>query len=385
MTDVNIASRKFAKATIKDVSEAAGVSITTVSHFMNGRKFACSVETAKRIQEAIRTVHYAPGPSARRARYQATRTIGLCLDSPDDISETYDPRRTYHEGLSRAIVREADESSYALLHYPRNVRHGDSAEAFLDGRVDGLIFGSGPCDRRVHDLADAGLPTVIVNRLANAPDACGVVAFNESDAVSLAMDHLWELGHRRIAHLAGPVGPAVAGIDLLQASTILHSGAVSTQADVFPSDSAIRRCEAYIRYMRDRNGFDPSLLVSLGSWADGSEIDVDEVLCRWFSLPKPPTAVFCVNDSLAIALNAAARRAGIDVPGTLSIVGVGNKVAVEEAVPAITSVDIPAEAAGREAMRLLLRMLGGDELTHEDLRIVMPVTRLIVRSSAARI
>jgi DNA-binding LacI/PurR family transcriptional regulator len=384
-TSVKIASRKFTKATIKDVAESARVSVTTVSHFLNERKFACSAETAERIKEAIRTLHYAPGPSARRVRDQATHTVGLCIDSADDISETFDPRRTYHERLNRAIVREADEASYALLHYPRSIRHGTTAEAFLDGRVDGLIFGSGPSDRRVHDLVDAGLPTVIVNRLADAPDAAGVVSISERDAINLAMSHLWELGHRKIAHLAGPTAEIVDG--LVMFSRIANSSQDSSSGliDGFPSDSANRRCEAYIGFMRERSVFSPSLLISAGSWADSKEVAVDAVLSHWLELSSPPTAVVCVNDSLAIALNAACRRQGVRVPDDLSIIGIGNRASTEEAQPALSSVDIPVEELGRESMRLLLRMMDGDELDREQLRIELPVTRLIVRKSTAAV
>lgn len=382
---MKIVSRKFAKATIKDVAECAGVSVTTVSHFVNGRKFACSAETAERIKEAIRTMHYAPGPSARRARDQATRTIGLCVESADDISDSYDQRRSYHERLNRAIIREADAEAYALLHYPYCVRHGDSAEAFLDGRVDGLILGAGRCDQRAHELTSAGLPTVLVNRVADVPDECGLVSIKETDTAALALDHLWELGHRRIAHLAGPVAFSVPGSHLATVQAGEEHEIFQGRMDTIPSDSANRRCDAYIKYMSARDAYDPALIGSAGSWADASTIEVDDILDLWLNLPEPPTAVFCANDSLAIAVTVAARRTGIAIPTSLSVVGVNNQAAAEEAVPPITSVDIPAEDLGREAMHLLLRMLAGGEFGRDQLRIELPVTRLVVRCSTSQV
>jgi DNA-binding LacI/PurR family transcriptional regulator len=158
-------------------------------------------------------------------------------------------------------------------------------------------------------------------------------------------------------------------------------GASDNPADIFPSDSATRRCEAYIRYMRSRDAFDPMLLASAGSWADAYDIEVDAFLDYWLNLASPPTAVFCANDSLAIALSRAAHRINVQIPNALSIIGVGNRAATEDVVPAITSVDIPVENSGREAMRLLLRMLSGKELKKDQLRIEIPVSRLVVRSS----
>jgi DNA-binding LacI/PurR family transcriptional regulator len=65
--------------------------------------------------------------------------------------------------------------------------------------------------------------------------------------------------------------------------------------------------------------------------------------------------------------------------------GLGNRAASEESKPALTTVDVPVERLGREAMRLLLRMLGGEELTFEQMRIEIPVTRLVIRSSTAEV
>lgn len=383
MAAAKTASRKFVKTTIKDVAERAGVSMTTVSLFLSGRKSACSPDTAGRITEAIQDLHYVPGPLAGRTRDKATRTIGLCIESADDISDTYDHRNTYHQRLNRAIVREADTEGYALLHYPACVRHGASAEPFLDGRVDGVLFGSPYNDERVAALAAAGLPTVIINRKSCLPDDCGAVFFDEDDTSRVALDYLWELGHRRIAHFAGPIAAPVCAGQELPITAVTKICRSSNPADQWLSDSAIRRCDAYLRYMKERGALDPGLAGTIGSWADASTAGVEEVLGRWLSLPSPPTAIFCANDSLAVAVEAAATQFGIRIPDDLSVVGINNRAAAEEADPPVTSVDIPVEQAGREAMRLLLRMLNGEEIPAHDLRVALPAAALVRRGSTA--
>jgi len=112
----------------------------------------------------------------------------------------------FYERLWRGIVAEADRIDYSLLHFPASVRKGASTDAFLDGRIDGILYHANthtdPNERPAR-LASAGLPTVLLTRSRDLPDGCGTVYIDENSTANLAMEHLWDLGHRRIAHIAG--------------------------------------------------------------------------------------------------------------------------------------------------------------------------------------
>jgi len=353
-------NRTFRKATIKEVAEQAGVSVTTVSHFVSGRERTCSAATAQRITEAIAKLHYSPSSQGRALRLGKTHTIGVCTEAIFDPGEH--TRESYTERLWRGISIVAGEMDYALLHYPPSARVGVSANPFLDGRVDGIVFSSDHSDSRPELIASAGLPIIIINRFVSIPPGCGAVYANERDTVFLAMEHLWSLGHRRIAHVAGPI--------LFDEHIVRAHNA--------QSDVAIERHRYYVEWMKERGAYDPALLALENSWSPQHPADV---VAGWRQMSSPPTAAFCADDLLAYGIIDAAREAGLSVPGDLSMIGVDNSWASASKSPRLTTVDIPVEQIGRESVQALLRSIGGSPI--EDCRVAVPVTKLVVRDSTA--
>lgn len=351
--------RTFRKATIKDVAQHAGVSTTTVSVFVSGREDVCSPETAERIRTAIAALHYTPSSLTGGLRRQATSTIGVCIHSPFDVDVAYGT--LFFEKLWRGITREADREDYALLHYPAAVREGESSDAFLDGRVGGMLFHSHD-NARPARVAAAGMPAVLLTRSLDLPEGCGAAYADEAQTADLALSHLWDLGHRRIAHVAGPVELQL----------------VDPQQEQ-PDDIALRRRDGYVAWMQAHSAYDPDLIAVAGGWKGNR---VPEIVAAWTRLPEPPTAAFCANDALALAVIAAARRRGWRVPEDLSVVGVDNSPAACESDIPLTSVEAPVEAVGREGMRALFRSMRGAPL--EECRIALPVSDIVVRSSTAR-
>lgn len=356
-------TRRFRKATISDVALRAGVSITTVSHFVNKRGGACSPDTAERIHDAIAALHYTPAPGTRGRSQRATRTIGVCMNTPLDAPEGRPA--PFLERLWRGIIGEADAQDYRLLHYPESVRNSPLHDAFLDGSVDGVLFSGKGGDTRPEKLADAGLPTITLMRPIDVPAGCGTVYADEENAVDLALSHLWGLGHRRIAHLTGPLP--------LDAGEKQHRDS---------SASALRRREAFKDWLRARNTLDEALIMPGVSWfRAGGDKAARDAVATWRALPKPPTAVFCANDHLALLVITAARAAGWRVPDDFSVVGVNNLPFAENADPPLTSVVVPFAEVGREAVRGLVRLMNG--AAAEDVRVAVPVTELAVRHSTA--
>lgn len=357
-----MATRAYRKSSIKDVARLAGVSTTTVSYLMNGREDVCAPETAARIRTAITELQYTPNSLTRGLRQGATRTIGVCLYSPLDPEIRFG--NLFFEQLWRGIVRETDVIDHSLLHYPLSVREGSHSDGFLDGRVDGLLF-HGLDDARAEKVIRAGLPAVVLTRSVDLPDGCGTVYADEGQTIALALDHLFALGHRRIAHLAGPVVPNP-DVDPIQ-----------KKADHI----ALARLSAYSSQMRQAGHYDPRLVGYADSWRDAAH-KVGKIVAAWRALPDPPTAVVCANDALAAAVVAAASTIGLSVPEALSVVGIDDSPEARNAAVPLTTVSVPIEEIGREAVRCLLRRMNGEPA--EACRVALPVTDIVIRNSTGR-
>jgi len=351
----------FRKSSIKDVAQRAGVSTTTISYFVNGREDVCAPETGERIRAAIAELHYTPNSLTRGLRRGATHTIGVCLYSPLDPELRYG--NTFLERMWRGIVRELDVINYSLLHYPLSVRNGGNSDALLDGRVDGLLF-HGVDTERAQWVARAGMPSVMVMLSQDLPEGCGSVYTNEEQTIELALGHLFSLGHRRVAHLAGPARPCP------NPDTGLN------QMD----DVAVLRLSAYTSQMQMRGYYDPALIGYADAWRDVDQT-VADILAIWRRLPDPPTAVLCANDSLALSVITAARAMDMAVPEALSVVGIDNSIEARQGPVPLTSVAIPVEQIGRQAVRSLLHLMSGDPV--EACRVAVSVTEIVVRDSTA--
>ena len=364
-------TRTFRKTSISDVARLAGVSKTTVSYFISGREDICAPATAERIRAAVATLQYTPSPIAR-GTHNATRTIGVCLYSPLDPEVRFG--NAYFEGLWRGIVETADTTDYALLHYPRSVRNGTDGSAFLDGRVDGILI-HGQDNLRASLVAGAGMPVVLLSRSRRIPEGCGAVSADQAQIAERAVDWLQSLGHRRIAHLAGPIGvrPGVPKIE---------EGA---------DDNAFDRYEAFTARMKRDNTFDPDLVRFADAWDDPTGQTAALAVAAWRSLPNPPTAVFCANDTLAVALCRAAREAGWRVAADVSIVGVDDSPAARACDPPMTSVPVPVMEVGSAAVHLLIQRMDSesgavDSTDTEEHRLVrVPVHDIVVRASTGRV
>jgi hypothetical protein len=122
---------------------------------------------------------------------------------------------------------------------------------------------------------------------------------------------------------------------------------------------AVSRLERYIAAMRVHRAYDPVLVGHAHGWGLTRE-RAAALIALWRAMADPPTAVLCANDEIALALMSAAREAGWSVPGDLSIVGVDDSPRSSQSDPPLSSVRLPGEEVGREAMRSLLQSLSAD-------------------------
>jgi len=321
-----------------DVAREAGVSRALVSLVMRERPNV-SEERRRRVREAAAQLGYRPNAMARSLASRRTRTVGVILD---------DLRNPFFAEIAGGVEALASELGYQLLLGAggRQARRERAAlAALLEYRVDGVILVSPRMPVADMAAAAAESPVVIVGRNARSVDA-DCVLINESHGIELALDHLVELGHERIAHVDGGKGAG-----------------------------GPQRRAAYLRGMKARR-LGRHVRVIPGDFTEEAGTNAAQQLLAG---GRRPTAVLAANDMVAAGLLGGFDRAGVDVPGEISIVGYDNVVLAHLAHVSLTTIDQPRIEMGRLALELLLDRI--ENRRPNVLRLLEPT--LIVRSTTA--
>ena len=328
------------KVTIRQVAEAAGVSIATVSRVLNGHADV-SGATRQAVERVLRERGYLAG-GRRLGTGSDTGLIGVTMP-------------LVHPGYFAQILSGAAEALYehdlrAVLGPTRHSHERETSllERLVGGDADGAILVlPEESAAELRALREQGFPFVVVDPRTEVPDGIPVVRAAHSSGATQATGHLLSLGHRRIGVIAGPEG-WVATRERLRGYHAALAG-----AGVLPDD-------ALVRYSNFR--------------IDGGR----EAAASLLDLPEPPTAVFAFNDSMAIGVMQEAAARGLRVPGDCSVVGFDDTVEASVVVPALTTVRQPLAELGRTAVSVLLRQL--NDRHFEPLRIELE-TRLVPRDS----
>lgn len=326
--------------TIRDVARAASVSVATVSRVLNDSG-PVRQDTQRRIRNVVERLHYSPHGAARSLITRRTNTLGVLL--PDVYGE-------FFSELIRGIDSSAREVGYHVLVSGSHSDRSD-IEAMLRamrGRVDGLIVMSPDLDvaRTLPKNLTAGLPIVLLNGNVRRFDAIRVDNYGGALAM---VRHLIGLGHRRIAHLAGPAG----------------------------NQDAAERIRGYRDAMRLRAGDAAKPLVIEGDFREETGYQAGRLLLEG---KNPPTAVFAGNDAMAIGLLAAFQEAGVRVPQDVAVAGFDDIPIARFTTPALSTVRVSIAELGSMATRRLLQHLSapnGHAVRHETL-----ATTLVVRDSS---
>jgi LacI family transcriptional regulator len=327
------------RVTIRDVAAQAGVSVATVSKVINQR-YGVAADTAARVQAVISELGYEASLVAQSLRNHRTNVIGILVADLEPFSTE----------LLKGAADAIRGSGFELVVYSAGGRTGDVVgwERRYLSRLSGtLVDGAVLVTPTVVDVR-YGAPVVAVD------PHTGSSAFPTVDADNLrgghlATEHLLDLGHRRIALLAG-------------------------RADL---ESAKLRERGYREALKAAGVAYEDSLVRVGGYdADRSARAARELL----SGPERPTAVFAANDVTAIATIEVALALGLRVPEDLSVVGFDNIPESALCVPPLTTVNQPIRTMGERAVDLLIRLIRGQpvERTHFTL-----ATELVVRGSTA--
>ena len=323
------------RPTMQDIADKVGVSKALVSLVIR-KAPGPSEETRVKVFAAADELGYRVNRAAALMTARRSHLIGVMTDI----------RSSFHAEMVEDIVEAADRAGYEVVLGPVTATHGESRviDTLLDFRCEGVIL-LGP-ESAGEVLASIGdrLPTVIVGRRVSAP-SLDVVRAADSRGIGSVVDHLVGLGHRRVVHVTG--------------------GSGSIAAD---------RRNGYLRAMR-RHGLDEHVRMIDGDFTEHAGVDAAKIL---LTAPELPTAVVCVNDRSAVGVLDVLRRAGVDVPGEVSISGYDDSFLAQLGHVDLTSVSqAPREQANRAVEAVVERLDGGR--TERVSSVLMP--QLVIRGT----
>jgi LacI family transcriptional regulator len=323
------------KPTIRDVAARAGVSIATVSKYINSaQRFTPAVE--RRIRAAIDELAYHSDPVARSMITGKTGSVGVVI---------LDIGNPHFTNFVRGANRVAIENGYNLLFVDTEESQAREDELLqaLSRRVDGLIVSTRMPDAHMDKVLAYGKPVVFSGRPAHP----GVpsISIDAHAAARMIGELLVNQGHRRIAYLGfAPARPDAERMRGLTESLKAHGLELTRFEVTRPSIAEGERACSVVVLRKDR-----------------------------------PDAVVCYNDMVAIGFMSAARALGIAIPSDLSVVGIDNIPFGRFSSPPLTTVDTQGERLGEEAMQLLFRQIEGRNPPDVGHTFLEP--RLVMRDS----
>lgn len=332
-------------ATIADIAKRAGVSVSTVSYVLSGKR-PISEATKRRVRDAIAELDYRPHALGRALASRRTRTIALLYPLVSTgLTE-------FHLDFVTAAAELAGARGYAFMLSTSAVEEAELVELSRSGAVDGLILMEVRLrDPRVTLLRERGFPFTLIGR-CEENEGISFVDFDFAAAINDAVGHLARLGHRQIClvnrtpqHLAVGYGPAVraqAGFERAVAEDGL-SGVTIPCEPTYEAGLALAR-----RLARE-----------------------------W---PELTAAIVLNNDALG-GLVAGTYELGRHVPRDLSLVAMAPRKLARLFTPTMTTIDFPAAAMGRHGAEMLIHRLEGGE---DHPKQILLRGELIVGRSTAR-
>ena len=332
---------------MKDIAEALGVSIGTVSKVLRDHPDISS-ETRERVRQRMKELNYRPNLTARALVTGRTYSIGLIV--PDLVHPFFGE---IGKGLSRVLHKKG----YNLIlssseEDPEMERRG--IDQLLARRVDALILASSEKDAdNLRHLERQSTPYILIDRRPPGLKT-NFIGVDDEEIGILATEHLIDMGCRLIAHISGP--------------------AIST---------TLGRLRGYQRAL-DRHG------LSIGSEyvviRDHGDEESDrtgyEAMKKLLTLERPPDGVFCCNDPTAMGAMEAAMEQGIRIPQDLAVVGAGSVRYSKFLRMPLTTIDQQCEDMGDRAGKLALRLIESKAAPKVQTILLKP--SLVVRESSSK-
>ena len=325
-------------SSIKDVARLAGVSIATVSRYVNTPE-QVRAPTAKRVEAAIRKTGYETNWLARNIRTGKTRQIIVVL--PSIGIPFYGP-------ILKGVRKVADAAKYHIQIMEtayNSVVFDDFTRLILSKQADGIVLLSSlsPFEDKDPDL-NVALPPIVLGledisaKMSHLPSVC---IDNEAAARS-ATEYLIGLGHRDIGFLNG----------------------VYTKIIATGSNSSLRKHVTDERAAGFRSAMKKKKVPVREDWVIETRLSIDggrQAAKQLLAMDSIPTALFCANDEMALGAMFEIKKAGLKIPDDISIVGFDNMCYGEISDPPLTTVEQPAERIGERSMERLLSIIEGHD------------------------
>lgn len=332
-------------STLADVAEAAGVHPGTASKALNPEsRHLVAAETVKRVLEIAAKLNYQPNSMARGLRTKRSYTVGFMV--PDLINPLFPPIvRGVEEvlgpaGLSALIVNTDNDPKKEMQLF----------DTLVNRRCDGFILATAfRNDPVVKEIVKRKIPAVLVNRLTETQLLPAVVG-DETSEVRDAIEHLIKLGHRRIAHIAGPQNLSTGYIRLRAFEKVISESGLSAA--------------------------DCPIIVSTGYNESAGTTAIAKLLAE--TGPRP-TAILAANDQLAIGIIDGLKEAGLNCPRDISVIGFNDIPMMHRVHPSLTTFALPKHQMGVEAAEILRAWIEGG--TAPEPKIVYLPCPLVIRES----
>jgi LacI family transcriptional regulator len=330
--------------TMKQVAESAGVHVSTVSRALNPATEAMVVpEAVARVVKAAKSLGYRIDPVAASLRTGRSRLVGILV--PDVATNVFAPILT---GATERLSALGYSAIVGYVGSDKKVQQ-DFVAGLIGRRVDGLILATATRkDPLVTFCIKEHLPTVLVNR-AEAETRLSAVVSDEIRGMQLAVDHLVEFGHKKIAHIGGPSE---------HSTGFLRQQGFLQAAAAYGITGRRAPCEAAANYTREAGA---------------------EAASKLLKAHQDITGIVAANDLLALGAYDAIRARGMRCPRDISIVGHNDMPLVDMVDPPLTTIRINPRELGREAADLLQQTMTLDAAART---MVLP-PKLIVRQSTS--
>ncbi len=333
--------------TIHDIARELKISASTVSRALNNNP-RISQATKDRIKAMAQKMGYQPNTVASNLRTQKTNTIGIVVPLIN---------RHFFSTFISGVEDVAFDLGYNVIISQSNdllEKEKKIVQSLFSNRVDGLIASLSMQTNEFEHFqlfTNKNIPLVFFDRVVPELKAHKIVV-DDFAAGMKATQHLIDQGYKRIAHLAGP--------------TVLNT--------------YHGRMEGYKAALKRNNlSVNDELII----YSQLTRIDGQEAINQLLSLPSPPDAVFCGNDTSALSMILYLKRIGIEIPEKFGIIGFSNEPFSEVVTPSISTLKQPAFEMGIKAAELLIHEIE-DKTKNRDYQTIIMPTELIIRESSSR-
>jgi len=338
------------EVTLKEIAELLGIAPATVSKALKDYPDV-SAKTKKEVKELAERLGYSPNSFAVNLRTKESKTIGLII--PEVVHH-------FFSNVITGIIEEAEKSGYMIIILVSNESpelEKKQVDLLLDKRVDGIIMSlanDSNDDAHIRKILNRGMPLVLFDKISKLIP-CNKVLINDQKAASQAVQHLIDIGCKRIAHIRGPLNP----------------------------QNSVDRFLGYKKTLEKNNiPFDPRLVYPC------KNVTYDEG--RYFAqkiIAEHPDVdgIFAITDLVAVGVISYCNENNIRIPEDIALIGFSNWFIAQAITPNLSSVMQPDHEMGVEAIKLLLKEIYNKkhDLVSQP-EILELETSIVVRSSTIR-